>query len=61
MNADSCRGAEDPYFYVGKMLSAFGICEVTAIIWPARNEIHEWDYDMLAALEQGRPLELFRG
>jgi hypothetical protein len=59
MNAQAGNRAEDPYYHVGKMLSAFGMGEVAAIIWPARNAIRLWDVDMLEALEEGRPLELF--
>src|SRR5262249_14785936 len=59
MPAQGVSGKEDPYYYVGKLLSAFGLAPVTAIIWPARNVIRLWKLEMLDALEAGRPLELF--
>jgi hypothetical protein len=53
---------EDPYHYVGKLLSAFGIFDddIHAILWPVRNEIRLWEMGMNDELEEGRPLELFQ-
>lgn len=49
----------DSYAFVGRMLSAFAMGDVTAIVWPARSEIRVWHDGMEETLKSGRPLEVF--
>lgn len=56
MNA---KGNKDPYSYVARMIWAFAIADVAAIVWPIRNEIRPWNADMLDVLETGAHAVLF--
>jgi hypothetical protein len=60
MNASSRPVNEDPYYYVGKVMSALALGDVIAIIWPAQNQIRRWDFDMLDCLTAGTPLAIFQ-
>lgn len=58
MNAN--EQPEDAYTFVGGMLSALIIvAEPLAVIWPEKNRIRAWDYDMLEPLETGNLQLLF--
>jgi hypothetical protein len=50
---------EDPYWYVTKMLGAFALADVVAIIHPARGFILKWDREMVEPLEAGRYKAIF--
>jgi hypothetical protein len=53
MNAMDPAFREDPYIYVAKMLGAFALENIPAIIWPERNVIKRWNQDMIEPLEKG--------
>jgi hypothetical protein len=58
MNPPAPAG-EDPYRHVAKMLGAFAIVDVLAVVDPARGLIVEWDEDMLETLEAGEYKSIF--
>jgi hypothetical protein len=60
MTAGSRPVGEDPYYYVGKVMSALAFGDVTAIIWPAQGQIRKWDLAMLDCLTAGTPLAIFQ-
>jgi hypothetical protein len=60
MNAGSRPVREDPYYYLGQMMSALALGDVIAIIWPAQNQIRKWDFDMVDCLSAGTPLAIFQ-
>jgi hypothetical protein len=52
---------EDPYWYVAKMLGAFALADVLAIIHPGRNLIVKWNEEMVEPLEAGEYKAIFGG
>ncbi len=53
--------SEDPYYYVAKILGAFALADVLAIIHPARGLVIKWQYEMVKPLEAGEYKAIFAG
>lgn len=61
MNPSDRPESEDPYFFVAKMLGALAHGDVSAVIWPERNLIRQWDDGMAELLENGQYEQVFSG
>ena len=59
MNPDVEPQGKDRFRYPSRMLSAFALEEIAALVWPAENRAIAWEFDMQQVLRKGKGRELF--
>jgi hypothetical protein len=53
------KSLADCYYYIGKIIGAFALQNVTALVWPVEAKIVHWKNECLDALTEGKTLRVF--
>jgi uncharacterized protein YegJ (DUF2314 family) len=59
MHVYDAKRLRDPNRHIGKLLAALATGDTTAVVWPEKKQIREWDRNVMSKLRADDPLEAF--